>query len=546
MKKIVYLSDFFLKDLIGGAELADSVIINSLSKTYDVVCRNGNKVTLEDVEQHGDFLIIVSNFNLLTEEIKSAITKKRYFIIEHDHKFLKERDPSPFNNDIAPPSSLKNLQFYRKAEYVFCQSKRHAECLRNNLLLSNVCNFGMSFWTKQQLSLIKNNVNSEKKIQNAVMSFFNEKKGTKRSIGYCIKNKIEYEVLPSNLKFESFIKVFSKVDKFIFFPTLVESFSRLAVEARMLGVSLITNKNLGCLSEPWFNKHKGEDLIHFVENKIEENISVLIDSIENKKNILLLEPYNYPKISLITSMFKGEKYIRKFLDNITSQTIFQHCELLIIDAVSPEDEFPIIEEYMRRFPNIKYVKLEEDPGIYGVWNIGVKMATGQYLTNTNLDDIRSFDQIEVIVNCLEKNPHIDLAYGESYVTNIGNETFEINSSGGKTYPIVDFSREAMIKCLPGCMPVWRKSMHDKAGYFDESFRYAGDHEMWLRAVRHGSEFKRVKGVHGLYYMNPDGLSTSEDNSVKKYKEEQRVFWEYGDIYGQSVVNQYRDYFSRIL
>ena len=404
----------------------------------------------------------------------------------------------------------------------------------------------MSFWTKQQLSLIRNNVNSEKKIQNAVMSFFNEKKGTKRSIGYCIKNKIEYEVLPSNLKFESFIKVFSKVDKFIFLPTLIESFSRLAVEARMLGISLITNKNLGCLSEPWFKKYKGEDLINFIENRIEENISALIDSIENKKNILLLDPYDYPKVSLITSMFKGEKYIRKFLDNITSQTIFEHCELLVIDAVSPEDEFPIIEEYMRRFPNIKYNRLEEDPGIYGVWNIGAKMATGKYLTNTNLDDIRSLDQIEVIVNCLEKNPHIDLAYSKSYVTSIGNEALENNSSGGKTYPIIDFSREAMIKCLPGCMPVWRKTMHDKAGYFDESFRYAGDHEMWLRAVRHGSEFKRVRGAHGLYYMNPGGLSTSEANIVKRYKEEQRIFWEYGDIYGQNVVNQYRDYFSRIL
>jgi hypothetical protein len=86
-------------------------------------------------------------------------------------------------------------------------------------------------------------------------------------------------------------------------------------------------------------------------------------------------------------------------------------------------------------------------------------------------------------------------------------------------------------------------MHDKAGYFDESFRYAGDHELWLRAVRNGCEFKRVKGAHGLYYMNPDGLSTSQANAVKRYKEEQRVFWEYTDIFGNEVVNRYKGYFS---
>jgi GT2 family glycosyltransferase len=288
---------------------------------------------------------------------------------------------------------------------------------------------------------------------------------------------------------------------------------------------------------------KGEALIDFVEDKMAKNIQALVNFIQTKNSSLSINGKEFPKVSLITSMFKGEKYIRKFLNNMTSQTVFEKCELLIIDAVSPENEFPIIQEYMEKYPNIKYTRLDKDPGIYGVWNIGAKMATGKYLTNTNLDDIRAPEQIEIMVNCLEKNEDIDLAYSECYVTNVGNETYENNSSGGKTYPITDFSKPAMIKCLPGCMPVWRKTMHDKAGYFDESFRYAGDHELWLRAVRNGSIFKRVEGAHGLYYMNPDGLSTSEANAVKRYKEEQRVFWEYTDIFGMGVTNQYRSYFS---
>ena len=26
----------------------------------------------------------------------------------------------------------------------------------------------------------------------------------------------------------------------------------------------------------------------------------------------------------------------------------------------------------------------------------------------------------------------------------------------------------MIKCLPGCMPLWRKSLHEKNGYFNSA------------------------------------------------------------------------------
>ena len=243
-------------------------------------------------------------------------------------------------------------------------------------------------------------------------------------------------------------------------------------------------------------------------------------------------------------MFKGEKYINNFLKNITNQTVFEHCEFIIIDAASPENEYQTIKDYLDKYPNIIYRRLEEDPGIYGAWNEAIKMASGRYITNANLDDSRSLVQIEIMVNCLEKNPDIHLAYSESYVTQTPNETFYNNTSNGISYPITDFSKQAMVKCLPGCMPVWRKSMHDKYGFFDESYKYAGDHEMWLRAVRGGAKFKRVNGIHGLYCMNPSGLSTAAKNKTQIFKEEQKVFWEYADIFGYNTTNQYREYFSQ--
>ena len=42
-----------------------------------------------------------------------------------------------------------------------------------------------------------------------------------------------------------------------------------------------------------------------------------------------------PKVSIITSVYKGKKYIEQFLENITSQTIFKEkCELILINANS--------------------------------------------------------------------------------------------------------------------------------------------------------------------------------------------------------------------
>src|SRR5439155_21284257 len=56
-------------------------------------------------------------------------------------------------------------------------------------------------------------------------------------------------------------------------------------------------------------------------------------------------------------------------------------------------------------------------------------------------------------------------------------------------------------------PMWRKSVHAKYGYFDESYTSAGDFEMWNRTVSMGAKFQKVHELSGLYYVNPKGIST---------------------------------------
>jgi hypothetical protein len=66
----------------------------------------------------------------------------------------------------------------------------------------------------------------------------------------------------------------------------------------------------------------------------------------------------------------------------------------------------------------------------------------------------------------------------------------------------------------------------------------------MRAVRNGSRFKRVESAHGLYYFNPEGLSTDKTRESQKLEEERTIFHEYTDVYGQKNYNQYKKYFSQ--
>lgn len=218
-----------------------------------------------------------------------------------------------------------------------------------------------------------------------------------------------------------------------------------------------------------------------------------------------------PRVSLITSVYNGDPFMPRFLKNITQQTIFNECELILINAHSPGNEDPIILEYMKQYPeNITYIKLYKDPGVYGVWNLGLFLAQAPYVTNANIDDLRYADCLERQADFLDNNQEISLVYGEfkcSYdpVSDIDECAIFLESNH---VPVKNF-KTSLSYCIPGPQPMWRKSVHAIIGLFEPAFLYSGDWEFWNRMAKAGFLFAQMEGYTGVYYFNPDGLSTNQ-------------------------------------
>lgn len=215
-----------------------------------------------------------------------------------------------------------------------------------------------------------------------------------------------------------------------------------------------------------------------------------------------------PKVSIITSMYNGEAFIRHFLQEITKQTIFNQCELIIINANSPQNEEKIIKPFLKKYKNVIYKKLKKRVTIYSAWNEAIKLAKGEYLTTANLDDRLDYKCYELYSKFLDSNLDFDLVYSDGYQTNIINMPFVSNPRIGTIYK-PEFSKNSLkTNCLPSFNPMWRKSLHNKFGMFDENFTIAGDWEFWIRIAKNDIKFKKITGVFGLAYHNPFGLSTN--------------------------------------
>lgn len=223
----------------------------------------------------------------------------------------------------------------------------------------------------------------------------------------------------------------------------------------------------------------------------------------------MIQNHEKPRVSVITSIWKGDKFIEGFLEDMIHQTIFPESELILINPNSPGNEEEVIKKYAAQYPNIRYIRLEKDPGLYAVWNRAIKLASSDIISNANLDDRSRADALELQVKALEGDPTIDLVYTGYYITDKPNETFENNTHRYFVEP-PEFCLEDTWHCLAGPRPVWRKSLHDRYGYFDETMSSSADWAMWVRAASLGSKFKKISEFTTLYYLNPEGVSTDQE------------------------------------
>ncbi len=223
------------------------------------------------------------------------------------------------------------------------------------------------------------------------------------------------------------------------------------------------------------------------------------------------------KASAIVSTYSSEKFIAGCLEDLTQQTLFKKgaLEILVIDSSSPQNEFAIVREFQARFPNINYHRTAARETLYGAWNTGVRLAQGEYLTNSNTDDRHHPEAIEKQCIVLDHDQKIDLVYADCLRTNVANEQF-LAHQGSVRYRYKEFfAPDVALHYQFGPQPLWRRQIHQRPGYFDPNYRAAGDWEFNFRFNLAGCRAKHIPEILGLFLDHPNSISLSDSTSGKE-------------------------------
>ena len=197
--------------------------------------------------------------------------------------------------------------------------------------------------------------------------------------------------------------------------------------------------------------------------------------------------------------------MKGFLDNLSTQT---HKDLeIVLDHNDPsEEEVKMVEEYNEQHDNILHIKVDGVDPIGTSMNRCIEYATGDYLCIWNVDDLRTPDSIEVMAKALDENPDVDFVYGNYIIVS------KFGSVEGQYVDETGREDELTTGMILGPYFMFRKSLLEKSGVFDEQLVQGADYDLALRLAFN------AKGLHlpiNLgYYLN-EGLGQSTKPNSKQ-------------------------------
>tara|TARA_B100001057_G_scaffold213163_1_gene213499 strand:- start:2951 stop:3685 length:735 start_codon:yes stop_codon:yes gene_type:complete len=218
------------------------------------------------------------------------------------------------------------------------------------------------------------------------------------------------------------------------------------------------------------------------------------------------------KTSIITICFNSKDTVEKTLKSVESQS-YKIIEHIIIDGGSKDNTLSVVKE----FDYISKIISESDKGIYDAFNKGIKNSTGEIIGFLNSDDtFYNENSLQHIFDAFDENTDCifgDLIYSDK------NEKVTRVWKGSK------YKKGAFKKGWMPAHPTFycRRSVYDKLGLYDDSFKIAGDFELMLRILeKYNIRSKYIP--HTLVNMKVGGAS---NNGLKSkldiLREEFRAF-----------------------
>ncbi|OUL33347.1 glucosyl transferase [Nostoc sp. T09] len=231
------------------------------------------------------------------------------------------------------------------------------------------------------------------------------------------------------------------------------------------------------------------------------------------------------KVSIIIPVYKAEKYIAATLQSALDQT-YKNIEILIIDDGSPDRSIEICQQFTDS--RIRIIR-QENRGLAGARNTGIRQAQGEFLALIDADDLWLPGKLEKHIAHLEKSPEVGVSFSRSaFIDEAGQPlgTYHMPKLTGITPPYL-LCHDPVGN---GSAGVFRREVFEgirfqdnlrgylEDFYFEERFRMSQDMELLLRiALQTPWQIEGIPEALTLYRVTSGTISTNWFKKIEAWE-----------------------------
>ena len=178
-----------------------------------------------------------------------------------------------------------------------------------------------------------------------------------------------------------------------------------------------------------------------------------------------------PIISCVLPTYNGAKYLQQALDALSSQD-FESFEVLIVDDCSTDETPAIAQSHCLRDSRFRVIRNSRNLKLPASLNVGFREARGKYWTWTSDDNFHQPNALSVLSETLERRSEVGLVYTDQILVNEFGEV--IQHTRALASGMLVFGNTV------GASFLYRKTVAEETGEYDENLFLAEDFDYWLR------------------------------------------------------------------
>ncbi len=211
-----------------------------------------------------------------------------------------------------------------------------------------------------------------------------------------------------------------------------------------------------------------------------------------------MSPLNFshtPEISIILPTYNRANYLSDCINSVINQS-FQDWELIIVDDGSQDHTFEIINPFLKKSENIRYLKHKNRKQALSR-NAGIQASFGKYITFLDSDDQYKPNHLEFRWEYMKANPEVDFIMGGCEMN--GDRFVADYYQPGKLINIQD--------CAIGAtFFVKRHVLFQLKGF--KNIHYGEDADLWERAEKNFKTAKIPEIRTYIYNCSEDSVTQS--------------------------------------